>query len=88
MNDPMPQTGYTLEILAEITGVSTQTILHYQEQGIIRHRGPDFDDEAVHTLRRIEHLREACDLNMSGLKLLAGLLEDVERLRNELRARR
>ena len=87
MNDPTPQSGYTLEILAEITGVSTQAILHYQEQGIIRLSGPRFDDEAVRALRRIEHLRETCELNLSGLKLLAGLLDEVEQLRAELRAR-
>ena len=88
MNDPTPQAGYSLEILAEITGVSTQTILHYQEHGIIRHSGPHFDDEAVRALRRIEHLRETCELNLSALKLLASLLEEVEQLRDELRALR
>jgi DNA-binding transcriptional MerR regulator len=88
MDDPLPQAGYTLEILAEITGVSTQTIVHYQEHGIMRHRGPQFDDEAVRALRRIEHLRETCELNLSGLKLLASLLEEVEQLRDELRALR
>ncbi len=86
MNDPMPQAGYTLEVLAEITGVSPQTILHYQEQGIFSRSGPHFDDEAVRILRRIEHLRESCDLNLNGLKLLAHLLDEVEKLRDDLRA--
>jgi len=88
MNDPTLQASYTLEILAEITGVSTQTILHYQEHGIIRRSGPHFDDETVRALRRIEHLRETCEMNLSGLKLLASLLEEVERLRDELRTLR
>ncbi len=84
MNDATPQT-YTLEILAEITGVSTQTIVLYQEHGLIR---PDFDDETVRALRRIEHLRETCELNLAGLKLLTSLLEEVEQLRAELRTLR
>lgn len=84
MNDATPQT-YTLDILAEITGVSTQTIVLYQEQGLIR---SDFDDEAVRALRRIEHLRETCELNLAGLKLLTSLLEEVEQLRAELRTLR
>jgi len=82
---------YTLEVLAEITGISTKTILHYQEHGLIRPLaggGPLFDDEAVRALRRIEHLRDTCELNLNGLKLLTDLLDEVEQLRAELRARR
>ena len=41
MSDSTPQT-YSLEILAETTGVSTQMIVQYQEHGII---DQDFDDE-------------------------------------------
>src|SRR5689334_3008624 len=83
--------GYTLEILARITGVSTRTILQYQEHGLIHQVSngePRFDDEAVRALRRIEHLRDACEMNLAGLKLLASLLEEVEKLRHELHTRR
>lgn len=89
--DPDTVTRYTLQILAEITGVSTQTILQYQEHGLIRPasgREPQFDDESVRALRRIEHLRETCEMNLAGLKLLTSLLEEVEELRAGLRARR
>lgn len=83
------ETGeYTLEILAQITGVSTQTVLEYQEHGIIHPScggGSLFDDEAIRSLRRLQHVRETCEMNLSGVKLLAGLLEEVERLRAELR---
>ena len=84
MNDSTLQT-YTLEIIAEITGVSTQTLVQYQEHGIIH---PDFDDETIRTLRRIEALREACEMNLNGIKLLTQLLDEVEQLRQELRTRR
>lgn len=76
---------YTLEVLAEMTGVSSQTIVQYQEHGLIR---PEFDDETLRALRRIEHLRETCEMNLAGLKLLTSLLNEVELLREELRARR
>lgn len=82
MSEPQ---AYTLDILAEITGVSTQTIVQYQEHGIIR---PQFDDDTVRALRRIEHLRETCELNLIGLRLLTQLLNEAEQLRNELHARR
>ena len=84
MSDSTPQT-YSLEILAETTGVSTQMIVQYQEHGIIH---PDFDDETIRTLRRIEALRETCEMNLSGLKMFTQLLDEVEQLRQELRARR
>ncbi len=85
LNDPDDQVTYTLEMVAEITGVSSQTILHYQEQGLLR--SPDYDDEAVHTLRRIDYLRTTCEANLTGLKLMLELLEQVELLQTELRIR-
>ena len=81
MSDSSPQT-YTLEILAEPTGVSTQTIVQYQEHGLIR---PEYDDDTLRALRRIQHLRETCEVNLNGLKLLTQLLDEVEQLRDELR---
>jgi DNA-binding transcriptional MerR regulator len=85
MNEPMPEASYSLEIVSELTGVSTQTIVQYQEHGLIQ---PAFDDETIRALRRIEHLRETCEMNLAGLKLLTQLLEEVERLRAELRGLR
>lgn len=85
MNDSTQQDGYTLDILAGITGVSTQTIVQYQEHGLIRSQ---FDDETVRSLRRIEYLRETFEMNLGGLKLLTHLLDEVEQLRQERRARR
>jgi DNA-binding transcriptional MerR regulator len=75
---------HNLEGLAQMTGISTQTLVSYQEHGII---GPQFDDETVRRLRRIEHLRESCEMNVEGLRLMARLLDEVEFLREELRQR-
>lgn len=84
-------TYYSLEILSELSGVSAQTIVQYQEHGLIRAEeddGPRFTDDTLRLLRRIEHLRELCEPNLAGLKLMAQLLDEVEALRAELRARR
>ncbi len=85
MNESMPESSYSLEIVSELTGVSTKTIVQYQEHGLIQ---PLLDDETIRVLRRIEHLRETCEMNLAGLKLLTQLLEEVERLRAELRGLR
>lgn len=84
--EPEEQTSYSLEMVAEITGVSSQTILHYQENGLLR--STTFDDEAVHTLRRIDYLSTLCETNLTGLKLILDLVDQVEHLQAELRAKR
>ncbi len=88
--EPDEEATYHLEILAQLTGISSSTILHYQENGLIRPRvaSGEYDDETLHTLRRIEHLRTNCETNLSGLKLILDLLDQVEQLQLSLRARR
>jgi DNA-binding transcriptional MerR regulator len=81
MSDPAKQ-PYTLEILAQVTGISTRTLIQYQEQGLIN---PDYDDETIRSIRRFEHLRETCEVNLSGLKLILSLMEEIEQLRADLR---
>lgn len=77
--------AHSVDTLAELSGVSSQTILEYQQQGLIQ---PDFDDDTLRLLRRAEFLREACEMNVRGVKLLSHLLDEVERLHQELRRRR
>jgi MerR family transcriptional regulator/heat shock protein HspR len=82
--NPEDEAVYTLEVFARISGVDAQTILHYQQQGFLRplpESANQFDDEALRTLRRIEHLRETCAVNEAGLRLILDLLDEVERLR-------
>ncbi|HTB79390.1 MAG TPA: MerR family transcriptional regulator [Opitutaceae bacterium] len=85
---------YTLEVVVELTGVSSQTILHYQEQGLISPVAASgsgvrqFNDEALRTLRRLEHLRTRYEMNLRALKFTLGLLDKMESLQADLRARR
>ena len=86
LDDADGETEYTLEGVAGITGISTRTILLYQEYGLIPQSG--YDDEAIRTLRRIEHLRRTCEANLAGVRMILELVEEVELLRTALRARR
>jgi DNA-binding transcriptional MerR regulator len=85
---------YTLDVLCELVGVSSQTILHYQEHGLIvpaattSRAAGRFDDETLRTLRRIEHLRAHYEMNLRSLKFTLGLLGELERLQDDLRSRR
>jgi DNA-binding transcriptional MerR regulator len=88
--EPDTDATYQLEIVAKITGISSETILHYQEEGLIGPTGesPEFDEETVRTLRRIEHLRSSYETNLPGLRLILQLMDQIEGLQSRLRARR
>jgi DNA-binding transcriptional MerR regulator len=83
---------YTIDVLCELVGISSQTILHYQEHGLIVPAGGAgarrFDEEALRTLRRIEHLRAHYEMNLRSLRFTLGLLRELEQLREDLRSLR
>lgn len=80
---------YSLEIVAEMSGVATDVILRYREEGLVhsvsdeRATVPEFDLETVRRLRQIEHLRATLDANEASLRLILNLLGEVERLRSD-----
>ena len=78
---------YSLDLIAELAGVTTQTIVHYQEIALLS-PGPQLDVEDLRQLRRIEYLRMEHELNDDALKLMLSLLDEVERLRQEVRRMR
>lgn len=94
MNLPIhDEERYSLEVVARLSGVEPGMILHYKEEGLIRPlpsagEAQLFDDDALRTLRRIDHLRSELGLNDSGLRLILNLMDEVDRLQQELRARR
>lgn len=84
--------AYTVDILARLSGVSSETILLYHERGLLRQVAPDspqpcFDDEAVRRLRRLESVRENCALTLAGVCLVSRLLDEIDQLRDQLRHR-
>jgi MerR family transcriptional regulator/heat shock protein HspR len=84
-HDPGDDHGYSLDVVAEITGISSQTIVRYQEVGLIR--SDCLDDEDLRKLRRIDYLQDTCEANLAGIKLILDLLEKVEQLQSELRTK-
>lgn len=82
---------YSLEVIAKLAGVNTETVAQYQERGFLRPCSRDdgetmvFDIECLRQLRRIEHLRTTCGVNDAGLALVLNLLHEVECLRQERR---
>jgi len=85
------RTYYSLETAAYLVGVHPDLVLYYCRLGIFgterarRDRAPTFDDEALYTLRKVEHYRRRHGVNRQALPLLFALHREVERLESELR---
>lgn len=88
IHDPPLHSEYSIEFVVQATGLSSETILSYQEQGLVRSDQGVYDDEALHTLRQIEHLQRAYEVNLSGLKMILNLMSELDHLRSVMRARR
>jgi DNA-binding transcriptional MerR regulator len=88
---PKPNILYTLDAAAHIAGVPRRSILIYCRAGLVQsviqppYGVMAFTEEAILTVRRIEHVRTVHGTDLTLVKALFNLLEEVERLRNELR---
>ena len=88
---PKPNILYSLDVTAHLAGVPRRSILIYYRAGLVRpvvqppYGMLEFTEEAIYTVRRIEHLRTAHGLDLAWLKTMFDLLDEVERLRAELR---
>lgn len=88
---PGAETCYPLETTARLAGVERRTLLVYCRHGMIRpvRKQPGdvwlFTDETVHTIRRLEQLRQLHGVNLTGLRLIMELQHRLERLEQELR---
>lgn len=82
---------YTLEMVARITRLPQDQIVLYYEYGLVSPitEAPAsslvFDEQAIHQLRRIAFLLSEYGINREGLKVFAALIQEVERLREEVR---
>jgi hypothetical protein len=88
---PKPDVLYSLDETARMAGVSRRSIAIYCRAGLIQpvvqppYGVMEFTEEAIYTIRRIEHLRTVHGLDLAWLKTMFDLLNEVERLRAELR---
>jgi DNA-binding transcriptional MerR regulator len=88
---PKPNVLYSLDAAVHLSGVPRRSILIYCRAGLVRsvflppYGVMAFTEEAIHTIRRIEHVRTVHGSDLAMLKTMFDLLEEVERLRAELR---
>jgi DNA-binding transcriptional MerR regulator len=88
---PKPNVLYSLDAAAHLAGVTRRSILIYYRAGLVRpvvqppYGVMEFTEEAIHTVRQIEHLRTVHGIDLTMLKTMFDLLDEVERLRAEIR---
>jgi DNA-binding transcriptional MerR regulator len=88
-----PPTGaiYPIEAVVQFTRAPRHQIAVYCRHGLIapatlpERDGWWFDEEAIRVLRQIECLRVDYGMNLAGLRVMAGLVREVEALREEVR---
>jgi DNA-binding transcriptional MerR regulator len=89
--EPPEDAIYTIEATSRLVNVSRRRILVYCKHHLVSpangtaEHGYYFDRDAIHTLRRIETLRNVCDKDFAGIKILLELTAALERLRRDVR---
>ena len=88
---PTPGILYSLDETAHIAGIPRRSILIYCRAGLVHPvvQPPygilEFTEEAIYTLRRIEYLHTVHALDLAWIKTIFDLVDEVERLRAEVR---
>jgi len=88
---PKPNILYSLDVAAHLAGVPRRAILVYCRAGLVRpvsqppYGAMAFTEEAIHAVRRIEHVRAMHGVDVAWIKTVFELLEELERLRAEVR---
>ena len=90
-----PEAGKLLSLatVAKAVSLPPEQIQTLSERGLIRSfpgqesAEPMFDDDAIFWLRRLKSLQAQGAINTAAVDVFLELLQEVERLRRELRAR-
>lgn len=88
---PEPNVFYSLDAAVHLSGVSRRSFLIYCRAGLVRpvfqppYGVMEFTEDAIYTVRRMEHLRTLHRSDLAWLNTVLKLLNEVERLRDELR---
>jgi MerR family transcriptional regulator/heat shock protein HspR len=89
-----PHDSSSLELIAQLSGISHTTVLHYHAHGLLTPATTQpalpqaSDDATIHRLHRIEHLRTAYGMEIAALQLTLTLFDEIDSLRATLRASR
>lgn len=84
---PDEHTLYSLDEAAHLSTLPRHFVLVCCKHGLIApivdsaYGGFFFDTPAIRTLQRIGYLRRDCGVNLTGIKIIVELMDEIERLR-------
>lgn len=90
--EPPANAVYTIDSAAHLAHVPRRAIAVYYKHGLVSstvdpaRNGYYFDKKAILTLRRIEDLRTVCRNNLTVVKMILDLTNEVERLNSKMRS--
>jgi MerR family transcriptional regulator/heat shock protein HspR len=79
---------YVISIAAHQVGMHPQTLRLYERVGLVKpaRRGNNrlYSDEDLERVRQIQRLTQDMGVNLAGVEIILGLLEQVNQLQSEL----
>ena len=84
-----PEVDYSIDDAAHLARVPRHLILVCCKHGLISpHIDPVdgrylFDEAGIRTLQRIGYLHTDCGVNLTGIRIILGLMDEMERLKAE-----
>lgn len=84
---PDPDAVYSLDVAAHLSGMPRHVVIVVCKHGLVSplvdpdYGGFYFDQPAIRTLKRIQYLHGDCGINWAGIRIILGLMDEVERLR-------
>ncbi len=84
---PASDALFPIDTAAHLAGLPRHVVLVCCRRGMVTpFRDPNyggfyFDLDAIRTLQRIQYLRTACGVNLTGIELILKLMAEVEELR-------
>jgi hypothetical protein len=88
---PKPDAIYPIDTIAHLAGVPRHTVLLCCRHHLIAPRedpeygGYRFEVGTIQMLQRVDYLYRDCGINFTGIRIIVGLMEEVERLRERVR---
>ena len=86
---PDPEAAYPIDTIAHLADVPRHTVLLCCRHRLISPRVDPiygaflFEPGIIQTLKRVDYLYRGCGINFAGIRIILGLMDEVERLREE-----
>jgi DNA-binding transcriptional MerR regulator len=88
---PDPDAVYPIDTIAHLADVPRHTVLLCCRHGLIAPEiDPDYGGYSFHvgtipTLQQVNFLHYECGINFAGIRIILGLMEELDRLRERVR---